>query len=176
MIGSESMLAEVEQLDAIECLKTRRCVRSYKPGTIEQEVIEDIVDCARLAATAINIQPWQFIAVTDRDLLRALAEVADHGKFISDASCCIAVFCEKVKYYIEDGSAATQNLLLAARAHGLASCWVAGDKKEYCPKVAQLLNVPDTHTLVSLVPMGYAESVPTPAKKNLREVLHWERY
>lgn len=163
-------------MDAIECMKTRRSVRSYKPGNIEQSVIEDIVDCGRLAASAINIQPWQFIAITTPDTRRTIASITDHGKFIADASCCIAVFCESVKYYIEDGSAATQNMLLAAHAHGLASCWVAGDKKEYCPDIRSLLGVSDNYTLVSLIAIGYPESIPSPQKKNLSEVLHWEKF
>ncbi len=163
-------------VDAIECMKTRRSVREYKPGEIDRSVIEDIVDCARLAATAINIQPWAFVAVTDRDTLAKIAAITDYGKFIADASCCIAVFCEKVKYYLEDGSAATQNILLAATAHGLGSCWVAGDKKAYCPKIAELLGVPNEYTLVSLVAIGHAASVPSPAKKPIDEVLHWGNF
>jgi len=163
-------------MDAIECLKTRRSVRSYKKDSIDRTVIEDIVDCARLAATAINIQPWQFVAVTDRAMLGKIASITDYGKFIAEAPCCIAVFCEKVKYYLEDGSAATQNILLAARAHGLGSCWVAGDKKPYCAEIARLLNVPESHTLVSLIAVGHPESAPAPAKKPLSEMLHWERF
>jgi len=163
-------------MDAIECIKTRRSIRSYRATTIARDIIEDIVDCGRLAATAINVQPWAFIAITDRRALEEIASLTDHGKFIADAGCCVAVFCEKTKYYLEDGSAATQNLLLATRAHGLGSCWVAGDKKPYCGRVRELLGVPDTHTLVSLVAIGEAESTPSPPKKPLGKVLHWERY
>ena len=163
-------------MDAIECLKTRRSVRSYKKAGIGRATIEDILDCARLATTAINIQPWQFVAITDPAMLGKIASITDYGKFIAEAPCCIAVFCEKVKYYLEDGSAATQNILLAAHAHGLGSCWVAGDKKPYCAEIGGFLGVPESHTLVSLVAVGYAESVPSPAKKALDEVLHWERF
>ncbi|MGB9620689.1 MAG: nitroreductase family protein [Armatimonadota bacterium] len=163
-------------MDAIECLKTRRSVRSFQMGSIDRAVLEDIVDCGRLAATAINIQPWQFVVVTDAAMRRKIASITDYGKFIAEAPCCIAVFCEKVKYYLEDGSAATQNMLLAANAHGLGSCWVAGDKKPYCAEIARLLGVPDSHTLVSLVAIGYPASVPSPPKKALSEVLHWEKF
>ena len=163
-------------MDAIQCLKTRRSVRAYKPGQIDRDIIRDIVDCGRLAASAINIQPWQFIAVTDPHAVAKIANTTDHGKFMASASCCIAVFCENVKYYIEDGSAATQNILLAAHAHGLAGCWIAGDKKPYCPQIREMLGVPETYTLVSLIAVGYADSVSSPAKKPVDEVLHWETF
>ncbi len=163
-------------MDAIECLKSRRSVRNYKSGEIDKSIIEDIVDCGRLASSAMNLQPWQFVAITNRYMLSQLANITDHGKFIADASCCIAVFCEKVKYYLEDGSAATQNILLAARAHGLASCWIAGDKKPYVAEIAKLLGVPEKYTLISLIAIGYAESIPNPEKKSLNQVLHWEKF
>src|SRR5512137_9503 len=101
-------------MDAILALKTRRSVRSYKPDPVPREIIEDIVDCGRLAASAINIQPWEFVVVTDGALRRRLAEATDHGRFIADSPACVVVLCRDSKYYLEDGSAATENMLLAA--------------------------------------------------------------
>jgi nitroreductase len=89
---------------------------------------------------------------------------------------CIAVICREGGYYLEDGCNATQNLLLAAQALGLGSCWVAGDKKPYAVAVADLLGVPKDHRLVSLVAVGHAVSVPNPKKRPLSEVLHWEKF
>ena len=163
-------------MDAIECMRTRRSVRSYREGPIPREVIEEIVDCGRLAASAINLQPWQFVAVSEEGVLRQIADLTDHGKFIAQASVCVAVFCEGVKYYLEDGSAATQNILNAARAHGLGSCWVAGDKKEYGPEIGALLGLPSEYKLVSLIAIGNTAEVGSPSKKPLAKVLHWERY
>jgi nitroreductase len=163
-------------MDAIHCLKTRRSVRAYEPTGIPRSVIEDIVDCGRLAATAVNHQPWLFVAVDDQDLRRRIAAIADYGKFIADSPVCVAVFCRPVKYYLEDGSAATQNILNAATAHGLGSCWVAGDKKAYAPKISELLGVPAELKLVSLVAIGHAAERPGPSKKPLSDVLHWNRY
>jgi len=163
-------------MDAIECLKTRRSVREYLDTPVPKEIIEDIVDCGRLAASAINIQPWVFIAVTDPAVRKKIADICDHGKFIEQSPVCIVVFCLDGKYYLEDGSAATQNMLNAARAHGLGSCWVAGDKKEYAPKIAELLGVPSDYKLVSHIAVGYPAQVPSPAKKTLSEVLRWEHF
>lgn len=163
-------------MDAIECMKTRRSIRVYLDKPVAKEVIEDIVDCGRLAATAINIQPWRFIAVTESAIRKRIADISDYGKFIEQAAVCIAVFCQDAKYYLEDGSAATQNMLNAARAHGLGSCWVAGDKKEYAPVIRDLLGLPADYKLVSLVAIGYAAEERNPEKKPLSEVLCWEKY
>jgi nitroreductase len=163
-------------MDAIEVLKTRRSVRAYSPQAPPKEVIEDIIDCGRLAATAINIQPWEFVVVTDAALRRQIAHIADYGKFIAEAPVCVVVLCRETKYYLEDGSAATQNLLLAARAHGLGSCWVAGDKKPYAEQIRRLVGAPEDHKLVSMVALGYPAEQPERPKRSLAEVLHWERY
>lgn len=163
-------------MDAIECLKTRRSIRAYEPRPVPRPVIEDIVDCGRLAATAINIQPWLFIAVDAEDIRTQLAAITDYGKFIADAPVCIVVFCRHVKYFVEDGSAATQNLLNAARAHGLGSCWVAGHQKLYAPQIRELLGVPQEYELISLVAIGYAAEERHPEKRPLSDVLRWNRY
>jgi nitroreductase len=163
-------------MDAIECMKTRRSIRAFLDQPISRAVVQDIVDCGRLAATANNLQPWVFIAVEDPKLRKQIADVTDWGKFIAQAPVCIAVFCSNTKYFLEDGSAATQNILNAARAHGLGSCWVAGHQKKYGGKVHDMLGVPDSHLLVSLVALGQAAEDPEPEKKGLAEVLHWDRY
>jgi len=163
-------------MDALEALRTRRSVRRYRDEPVAEEIIEDIVDCARLAATGLNEQPWEFVVVTDAAARAHLASLTDHGRFIADAPVCIVVLCRDGKYYLEDGSAATQNLLVAARAHGLGSCWVAGDKKPYADTVRQAVGAPEGHRLVSLVPVGYTDAPSQATKRALSEVIHWERF
>jgi nitroreductase len=163
-------------MDAIEMLKTRRSVRAYTRASIPRKIIEDIVDCGRLAASANNVQPWEFVVVTDPELLRRIAGATDHGKFIADAPVCIVVLSKETKYYLEDGSAATQNILLAARAHGLGSCWVAGDKKPYTSAICRLVGAPPGCKLVSLIPIGYPAESPEKTKRPLTDVLHWEKF
>jgi nitroreductase len=163
-------------MNAIEVLKTRRAVRVFRREPVPRNFIEDIVDCGRLAATAINIQPWEFVVVTHPDVLSTIAKTTDYGKFIADAPVCVVVLCRETKYYLEDGSAATENILLAARAHGLGSCWVAGDKKPYAADICRLVGAPPGYRLVSLVPIGYPAETPEKAKRPLSDVLHWEKY
>ncbi len=164
-------------MDAFEALKTRRSVRAYDTGKpVPREMLEQLVDCGRLAASARNTQPWEFVVVMDAARRAEIAAMANHGKFIADAAACVAVFCRDGDYYLEDGCAATQNILVAARALGLGTCWVAGDKKDYAPAVARLLGAPDGVKLVSLVAVGWPATVPAPAKRPLGEVLRWEKF
>jgi len=163
-------------MDALEALRTRRSVRSYEPRPIDRADLETVIDAGRLAATARNEQPWEFVVVTDRDKRMKLAELAEYGKFIADAPACVVVLCANAKYYLEDGAAATQNILVAARALGLGTCWVAGDKKPYAAEICRIVGAPAECKLISLVAIGHARSIPDPPKRPLEEVLHWERY
>jgi len=163
-------------MDAIEALKTRRSVRTYTSEPVDKAVIEDLIDCARLAASARNVQPWDFIVISDKQTRAKLAGMAPNGPYIADAPVCVAVVCTDGTYYLEDGCAATENILLAAHAHGLGTCWVAGDKKPYADDVLALLGVPAGKKLVSLITVGHAADIPSPDKRPLDDVIHWEKY
>lgn len=162
-------------MEAIECLRTRRSVRSYRPDPVSREDLETIVDCGRLAPTGRGEQPWEFVVVTDKAMREKIAAITSYGKFIAQAPACIAVLCRDTTYYVEDGSAATTNILNAARALGLGSCWVAGDKKPYAAEIAGMLGAPAGIRLVALVAIGHTDECPAPRKRGLDEVLHWER-
>ena len=162
--------------EVIKILKERRSIRKYQKKEVPENIIEGIIDCARFAPSAINIQPWEFIVITDGEMRKKIADITDYGKFIADAPLCIAVFCKDTKYYLEDGSAATTYILLAAKAYGLGSCWVAGDKKNYASDIRKLLGVPDGYKLVSLISIGYPAENPEKEKRHLEDVLHRETW
>ncbi len=163
-------------MDCISALKTRRSVRAYTGEPVSRDVLADLVDCGRLAASAINIQPWEFVVVTEPDQLRAIAGVTDYGKFIAQAAACIVVLCRDTKYYLEDGCNASQNILVAAHAHGLGGCWIAGDKKGYAETVRRMVGAPDGYRLISLLAIGHPAEKPEKAKRPLSEVLHWNAF
>lgn len=165
-------------MDAIEALRGRRSIRRFTDQAVEKEKIETIIDCARLAPSAINIQPWEFVVVTNSTKREEIARLTDYGKFIKDAPVLVAVFCKETKYYLEDGCAATENILIAAHALGLGACWVAGDKKAYAEAVRETLDVPEGYKLVSLIPIGYPAEWPRGEayKRALKDVLHWEKF
>ena len=164
-------------MQALQALRKRRSVRIFNAKPVPRNLVEELIDCARLAPTARNIQPWEFVVITKKETLQDLGSLAENGSFIKESSCCIAVFCQDTKYYLEDGCAATENILIAACDLGLSSCWVAGDKKPYADKVRELLGAPVGFKLVSLIPLGFSDAKPPlPSKKSLNDVVHWERY
>lgn len=161
----------------LDIIKSRRSVRKFQNTPVEEDKIIELIDCARLAPSARNLQPWKFVVVTDRETLDTLAELLDTGRFVSEAPLCIVVFCQDTKYFLEDGCAATVNILLAAEALGLGACWIAGDKKAYREAVQKLLGAPENCRLVSLIAAGYPEGLPgTKQKKKLEEVICRERF
>lgn len=164
-------------MDAIECIKERRSVRQYSAEPISQDILRELIDCARLAPSANNIQPWGFIVLTEKASLRKVSEVTDYGSFIKSAAACIIVCCKDTKYYLEDGCAATENILLAAKAFGIGSCWIAGDKKNYAEEIKNMFGIPKTMKIVSIVSLGYPKQEIKPhGKRSLNDVLHWEKF
>ena len=162
--------------NAIETLQTRRTIRTYTGQPVEKKIIEEIVDCARLAPTAMNDQPWDFIVITDKAKLASIPPMLGHAEYIANAAFAVLVLSRETQYFVEDCSAATENLLIAAAAHGLGSCWVAGTQQAYAPVVAKAFGAPEDRKLIAIVSFGYPAESPVIEKRALAEVLHWEKF
>lgn len=161
---------------ATEVLKSRRSIRNYTSQAVPRTIIEDIVDCARLAPTAMNEQPWDFVVITDRNFLQQIPPMLGHAEFIANAAFAVLVLSRETMYAVEDCCAATENLLIAATAHGLGSCWIAGTKQAYAPVVARAFGAPEDCHLISIVSFGYPAEVPMVEKRSLDEVIHWGKF
>lgn len=160
----------------IDLLRNRRSIRSYTQQSVPRGTIEEIIDCARMAPTAMNEQPWDFVVITDKMALATIPPMLGHGEFIANAAFAVLVLAQDTMYGLEDCCAATENLLLAGTAHGLGACWVAGSKQAYAPKVAAAFGAPADRHLVAIVSFGYPAESPQVDKKSLGEVLHWDRF
>jgi nitroreductase len=164
-------------MDALTAISQRHSTRSFSDQPVAREVLEKIVDAARMAPTARNEQPWEFLVVTDPEKRKSIGAIAQNGAYIADAGACLAIFCRDSKYYLEDGCLAAGNALIAATALGLQSCWVAGDKKPYGDEIGQLLGVPVGYKLVAMLALGHGrDDGRRETKRPLEEVLHWERW
>ncbi|HEO64166.1 MAG TPA: nitroreductase family protein [Candidatus Omnitrophica bacterium] len=165
-------------MDATEAIKKRRSVRSYSAKVIPDKILLDLIDCARLAPTARGEEPWEFILLKDKKIIKQIAKITEkNAPFLSEAPACIVVICRNTKYYLEDGCAATENMLISASAYKLGACWIAGDKKEYAQEIMRILKVPSGFNLVSLVSIGYpGYRAANKSKRPLEEVIHREQF
>jgi nitroreductase len=161
-------------MDALEAIRRRRSVRKYTGEPIPREDLEKIVDAGRLAATGNNQQPWDFVVVTDREMVEQLKVAA---QWMEKAGAIIAVVMDpSSRWWLEDGAAAVENMLIASTALGYGSCWLEGYTLPREEEFKELLGVPAEKRLLTLVPVGVPVEWPTKEKKSLEEVLRWERY
>ncbi len=161
-------------MDALEAIRRRRSVRRYTGEDIPRLHLEQIVDAGRLAATGYNRQPWHFVVVTERKMIQRLTVAAE---WMDKAAAIIALVLDPTtEFWLEDGAAAVENMLIAATALGYGACWLEGDTLPLEDTLKELLGVPEEKRLLTLVPVGVPAEQPTRAKKPLEDLLHWERW
>ncbi len=161
-------------MDALEAIRKRRSVRRYREAVIPKVDLETIVDAGRLAATGSNRQPWDFVVVTEKSMI---CNFKVSGAWIAEASAVIVVIMDPAsRWWIEDGAAAIENMLLASTALGYGSCWVEGDALPHEDMLKSLLGIPRDRRVMALIPVGIPAETPQPRKKPLEAILHWEKF
>jgi nitroreductase len=161
-------------METLEAIRHRRTVREFTGAPIPRADLETIVDAGRLAPTGYNRQPWDFVVVTEQAMINELKIAA---QWMEQAGAIVALVLEPAtKFWIEDGSAAVENMLLAATALGYGSCWLQGYTEPLEEQFKALLGVPEEKRLLTLIPIGVPVAWPEQEKKMLDEVIHWERY
>jgi nitroreductase len=163
-------------VDVIEAIKKRRSIRRFKDQAVPEDVLKEILDCARLAPSAGNRQPWVFYVVKDPDVKQKLVEAALKQEFIGQAPVVIVVCADpevsasryedrgRTLYFIQDTAAAVENILLAATSFGLGTCWVGAFRETM---VRQALELPPNLRPVAMIPVGYSAQEREPVR-NLR--------
>ena len=167
-------------MEVFEAIKGRRSVRKYKKDSVPEELILKILDAGRWAPSASNVQPWSFIVLKDVEVKRRVAEVTTYGRFLADAPLGIVVVIDPAVSYrsggVEDGAIATQNMLLAAHALGLGTCWIGSYNSTYEESVKEILEIPKNRRVLSIISIGYPAESPTKTRKELREIVSIDKY
>lgn len=148
-------------METLEAILTRRSVRRYTDQDVPEELIQKILAAAMSAPSAKNEQPWQFIVVREQDLLDAASRISPYMPMVKDAPLAILV-CGDLSmeqfpgFWVEDCSAAIQNMLLAAHALGLGAVWTGiYPKQEFVEGFKALFKLPEHIIPLGLVPLGY---------------------
>jgi len=173
-------------MDTLECIKTRRSIRKFRPSPVEWDKVGSILDAGRYAPNAGNLQNWQFMVFLDEKKRKAIAEASAEQHWMAEAPVHI-IICEKPEiqkqyygirgerlYSVQGMAAAAENMLLAAHALGLGTCWIGAFDEHAIKRIG---NIPDRARPQAIIVVGYAdEVVPTPGKLTLENVTYLETY
>lgn len=163
-------------MDVFEAVRTMLAVRRYLDRAVPETIVQRIVEAGRLTGSAMNLQPWHFIVVQDRDTLRRLGALARSGPYVAEAPLAIVVAVDRTGYAVSDASRAIDSMMLTAWSEGVGSNWVGFGGLE---KVNALLGIPPELDVLAILPFGYPADRIGRGKKNrkpLRAVAHRERY
>jgi nitroreductase len=172
-------------LEVFEVIQRRRSVRSYEPTPVPVEKLKKVLEAARLAPSAGNVQPWRFIVVLDSQKRRKIAKGCRYGHFL-DESPVVIVGCGDQKtsprWHAIDTCIAMENLVLAATGEGLGTCWIGVFNEK---TIREMLKIPSHLKVVALLALGFSrEKLDISAKlahlirprKKLEKVAYLEEY
>ncbi len=174
-------------MDLYQVLQDRRSIRKYKSDPVPAEKLERILEAARIAPSWSNLQCWRFIVVEDETVKRALAESMPANnparKAVGETAPLVLVICadpaesgdqDDKDYYLLDAGLAMQQLMLAAHAEGLGTCWVAWFDEAQARKACL---VPEQYRVVALTPLGFPDVSPSARpRKDLNEIAFSEKW
>lgn len=169
-------------MQTIEAIHTRRSIRNYLLKKIDRKISQEILSCAMDAPSAMNAQPWEFIIIDSPNILSAIPNICPHAQMAKQAPMAILV-CGNIKksyedFWIQDCSAATQNILLASHDKSLGAVWTGVyPKKDRIENLQKLLNIPKDIIPFSLIILGYPKETPRQKENFSKEKIHlntWE--
>ena len=170
----------------LQNIHNRKSVRTFVTRKmVGREDLLTLVKAGMAAPTASNKQPWEFVAVSDSAVIDALAEKLPNNKMLRSAGGAILVCGNADRFYdgalkefwIQDCSAATQNILLAVEAMELGAVWTAVHPNvERIGLLKEFFNLPENISPLALIVLGYPEGEQTPKDKWKEEYLHWETF
>jgi nitroreductase len=153
-------------MDALEAIHTRRSIRTYQDKPVPDDLIQEVLAAAMSAPSACNAQPWQFVVIRDREILKEIPRINSHAAMAAHAPLAILVCGDlgleiSAGYWVVDCAAAVQNLLLAAHALGLGAVWTGVfPQQDRIESFRGLLKLPQQVVPHSLIAIGYPAEQP----------------
>lgn len=160
----------------------RKSIRKYKDIKISDEIIEQLLRAAMAAPSAGNEQPWEFIVLRDKETMKKITEVNQYSKMLLNTDTAIVICGDEAKevfkgYWVQDCSAATENILIAAEDMGLGAVWLGVYPiEDRVQAIKELLNLPESVIPLSIVPIGYPDEDRKPADRFNKARIHYDRW
>ncbi|MEI7961069.1 MAG: nitroreductase family protein [archaeon] len=171
-------------MDAIKCIMTRRSIRKYSDKKVPSAIVKKILSSAMQAPSAMNEQPWEFITITDQEVLSKVPAVSVWAQMAAKAPLVIVVCINHKRenmlakgYGIQDCFAATQNILLASHSLGLGAVWCAcaPDEKKM-QKMREIIGIPAHVDPLCIIPIGYPAEKKNPEKRFKQDRVHENKW
>lgn len=164
----------------LSALFSRRSVREYTGKPVSERDVKALLEVGMAAPSASNRKPWHFVTVTERAKLVELASIHPYGKMLTRAGLCIAVCGDRdisPDFWVQDCSAATENILVAAAILGLGAVWLGvhprADRER---ELKQYFGIPESVGLLCLIAVGHPAERPGCAYSVRRSPGHPERW
>lgn len=148
-------------MDAMDVILSRRSIRKYTTEPVHEKVINELLEAAMSAPSANNEQPWHFVIIRDRRILDEIPKYHPYSEMLKEAPLAIAVCADlqweiRGVFWVQDCSAATENILIAAQAKGLGTVWLGVyPREERITAIQKLLGLPQHVMPLCLVSIGY---------------------
>lgn len=166
--------------DLVDTILRRRSIRKYTLDNVVEGDIKVMLEAAMAAPSASNRKPWHFIVVTDRRTLDNLGKAHPYGKMLLEAPLCIAVCGERgisPKFWVQDCSAAVENILLAATALDLGAVWLGVYPRENRVRaVRKILKIPDPIVPLNLISIGHPGEKKEPRTQYNQSRVHQQHW
>jgi nitroreductase len=163
-------------MEVFEAVRTVLAVRAYQDKPVPPDLVRRIIEAGRLTGSSMNRQPWHFVAVEDREMLRRLGAAARTGPYVAHAAMAVVVAIERTKFAVSDASRAIQSMILTAWSEGVGSNWVGFFE---LTEVNSLLGIPSDLDVLAIVPFGYPAQPGGQGRKQrkpMSEVVHRGRF
>jgi len=165
-----------EDNPVIKNILNRKSVRQYTSQSVEKEKIDTILKAGMASPSAVNLQPWELVLVTDKKILNEIAQKHPYASFTKNASVAIVV-CGNSEispdYWVQDCSAVTENILLATESLGLGAVWCGiYPNRDRLSEIQKILKLPKNIVPLSLIPVGYPKGENLPKQKYNPSKIH----
>lgn len=164
-------------MDVFECVSTLSSIRSFLDREVQDELIYKILEAGRLAPSAHNDQPWEFLLVKNKDIIKNLKKFCLSGSFVAHSAFTIVVLIDRYSRWKEiDTTRAVQNMVLTAWSFNLGTCWIGRLDME---GLIKYLNIPEKWDVLTVLPFGYFNENMLPGhkiRKHPDKVFHLDKY
>ena len=170
-------LGGIKYMDAI---LNRKSIRKYKDKKLSNEIVDGLLRAAMQAPSAGNEQPWEFIILRNKEIMTKITEFHPYSKMLLNTDVAIVVCGDKSKemfngYWVQDCSAAAENILLAAEEKGLGAVWLGVyPEEDRVEKLKKLLNLPDSVIPLSIIPVGYPDEQRQATSRFNKDRIHYD--